>query len=119
MKVALCGIVCALALAASLAQADDADPKLRAVALADLGRLKAAMTSLQFDCGSLPSNMQGLAALLADPGFKGWNGPYLNGALPVDPWKSPYRYTLTKDSYEILSAGPDTKFETPDDLAAK
>lgn len=101
------------------AQADDTDPKHQATALADIARLKAAMANLQFDCGSLPSDSQGLASLLADPGFKGWNGPYLKGALPIDPWKRPYLYKLTKDFYEIRSSGPDTKFDTADDILPK
>src|SRR5687768_2421955 len=94
---------------------EDSEPVRKAKALVDIGQLKAAMSNLQFDCGSLPSDAQGLGALLADPGFKGWNGPYLK-TLPSDPWKTAYRYKLTKDFYEIRSAGPDAKFDTADDI---
>lgn len=106
----------ALACAADATAAEPTPAQQQAAALADIGRLMAAMGYLQADCGGLPSDMQGLGALLADPGFKGWNGPYIQGKLPVDPWKSPYRYQLTKDDYELRSAGPDQKFGTADDI---
>lgn len=96
--------------------AEESDAAKKQRALGDLSQLATAMGYLQADCGCLPSDAQGLASLLSDPGFKGWNGPYIRGALPSDPWRSPYRYRLTKDFYEIRSAGPDAKFDTSDDL---
>ena len=107
-----------LSCSASCAAEEDSEPVRKAKALVDIGQLASAMSALQFDCGSLPSDMQGLGSLLADPGFKGWNGPYIK-ALPNDPWKNAYRYKLTKDFYEIRSAGPDAKFDTADDVAPK
>lgn len=101
----------------AVAAAEESETKKRDHALAELAQLKTAMGYLQADCGCLPSDAQGLVSLLSDPGFKGWNGPYIKGAVPSDPWKSPYRYRLTKDFYEIRSAGPDAKFDTSDDLA--
>ena len=118
MKASLFGIVLSVALLGVVARADDVDPKLKDSARSDIGQLLSAMSALQFDCGSLPSDAQGLNALLADPGFKGWNGPYIK-ALPNDPWKTAYRYKLTKDFYEIRSAGPDAKFDTADDITPK
>ena len=97
-------------------RAEETDASRKATALAHMKQLATAMGYLQADCGELPTDQQGLGSLLADPGFKGWNGPYIQGALPLDPWKSSYRYRLTKDYYELRSAGPDQKFDTADDI---
>jgi type II secretory pathway pseudopilin PulG len=107
-------IAMALLASPSITRADEAADK--ATALANIGQLTAAMSNFQADCGELPVDSQGLNALLADPGFKGWNGPYAEASLLVDPWKMAYRYQLTKGSYEIRSAGPDKKFNTGDDV---
>jgi len=37
----------------------------------------------------------------------GWNGPYLKGGLPNDPWGKAYRYQLTGGAVEIVSLGAD------------
>lgn len=102
---------------ASAALAEEATPAQTAAAQADLQRFVAALTVFQADCGELPSDRAGLGALLVNPCLKGWNGPYLPAPLPSDPWKSPYRYRLTKDDfYEVRSAGADKKFDTADDI---
>jgi general secretion pathway protein G len=39
-----------------------------------------------------------------------WNGPYLQGAIPPDPWGSKYQYQAPGPNgrdYEILSYGRD------------
>jgi type II secretion system protein G len=107
-------VVLTLLASPAIARADEAADK--ATALANIGQLTAAMSNFQADCGELPADSQGLNALVADPGFKGWNGPYAQAALLVDPWKTAYRYQLGKGSYEIRSAGPDNKFNTGDDV---
>ena len=38
----------------------------------------------------------------------GWNGPYLKGELPKDPWGNAYRYTNPGNgNFEIVSLGSD------------
>ena len=72
------------------------------------------------DCGVFPSQGQGLAVLLTDPGQTGWKGPYIRGGeLPADPWGTPFRYHLVGAKFSIVSAGPDLKFDTADDRDGK
>jgi len=61
--------------------------------------------------GQFPTTSQGLAALVTQPsGLTRWNGPYLQGAVPNDPWGTAYQYrwpsTLGKD-YDLFSLGKD------------
>lgn len=93
---------------------------MRAVrrARADLASLMTAVLQLKADCGSLPTRTQGLQSLLADPGIPGWKGPYAKSAMRTDPWGKEYRYVFTNATSKarIVSAGPDTRFETEDDI---
>jgi general secretion pathway protein G len=76
------------------------------------------------DCGSFPSEKDGLQALLKDPGVAGWQGPYIRDArMPTDDWGIPFRYSLVSGSGSnatvspmITSAGFDHKFGTKDDM---
>jgi general secretion pathway protein G len=61
--------------------------------------------------GRYPSSAEGLDALVKAPGNEPrWRGPYLQDAIPVDPWGSPYQYRLPSargKDYDILSLGRD------------
>ena len=64
----------------------------------------------KLDVGRYPTNAEGLQALVTKPGAAGgWNGPYLKGSLPNDPWGNPYRYANPgpNGGLEILSLGAD------------
>lgn len=56
--------------------------------------LEAALETMRLDIGRLPTQQEGLALLTeADPAqTPGWSGPYLEKALPADPWARPYVY---------------------------
>lgn len=54
--------------------------------------LMTTMNSYRLDVGDFPSQSEGLAALMADPGVDGWDGPYLAKPIPKDPWKRDYNY---------------------------
>lgn len=56
--------------------------------------LEAAVETMRLDIGRLPTEQEGLALLMeADPQtVSGWYGPYLDKALPADPWGRPYIY---------------------------
>ncbi|MEZ5277728.1 MAG: type II secretion system major pseudopilin GspG [Opitutaceae bacterium] len=86
--------------------------------------MKAPLTSYRIHTGSYPTTSQGLQALITAPdGASGrWKGPYIEtkgGALPTDPWGSPYQYrypgTRNPDGYDLFSLGPD-KQESADDI---
>lgn len=56
--------------------------------------LEAALETMRLDIGRLPTEQEGLALLMqANPEqVPGWSGPYLDKALPSDPWARPYLY---------------------------
>lgn len=61
--------------------------------------LRAALQSYYVDCGSFPTEEQGLQALwkkpTAFPVPEDWKGPYIDKALPKDAWGEEYRYALS------------------------
>jgi len=89
-----------------LGQLGGAKSKTAAVQIADLDK---ALELYKLDVGRFPSTEEGLQALVQKPGTVagGWNGPYLKGGLPNDPWGKPYRYQLTGGAVEIVSLGAD------------
>ncbi len=69
-----------------------------------------ALDTYRLDTGHFPTNEQGLGALLSRPsGESRWNGPYLQKAIPLDPWGKPYAYRTPAENkdYEIRSFGKD------------
>jgi general secretion pathway protein G len=62
--------------------------------------LKTALDTMRLDLGRYPTQEEGLAALVTAPsGATNWQGPYLDSAVPNDPWGRPYLY--------VPSANPD------------
>ncbi|MCR4940856.1 MAG: type II secretion system major pseudopilin GspG [Treponemataceae bacterium] len=73
-----------------------------------------ALQSYYLDCGSYPSDEQGLAALwekpLLYPVPAGWRGPYVDREIQKDPWGKPFIYSSRKNRnlpFTILSLGSD------------
>jgi len=90
-----------------LNQIGGAKSKTAAVQIADLDK---AMELFKLDVGRFPTTEEGLAALMTRPPSitAGWNGPYLKGSVPADPWGRPYQYKLgSNGAVEILSLGAD------------
>ena len=76
--------------------------------------LKGALLTYRLDIGRFPSTSEGLAALMAPPADAAefWNGPYLDDELPLDPWRTPYRYEFPADNlqgYALYSLGADAQ----------
>jgi general secretion pathway protein G len=87
-----------------LGQLGGAKSKTAAVQIADFEK---SLDLFRLDVGRFPTTEEGLNALATRPGnVANWNGPYLRGTLPVDPWGNPYRYT-SNGAYEIVSLGAD------------
>lgn len=77
----------------------------------DFEKLAAAVEKFKAKTQSLPSAQN--IAELNDVLYPA----YLPGILRVDPWSTEYDFHLnSKDSYTIVSAGPDRKFGTADDM---
>ena len=76
----------------------------------------------QADMGRLPTTHEQLACLLEAPsGATNWQGPYFR-EIPLDPWGRSYLFRPQPErgpnAYQILSAGPDGRFGTEDDITA-
>lgn len=81
----------------------------------DIAAISSALGMYELDNGILPSDAQGLQALITKPAGSpqpvSWNGPYLaNGYLPKDPWGRDYQYVSPESSgtgtYIVRSLGP-------------
>ncbi len=73
----------------------------KASAKTQISSFQAALQSYYIDCGSFPTQEQGLKALVSKPDLipvpSNWQGPYISSSLPKDPWGEDYVY-LTKNS---------------------
>jgi general secretion pathway protein G len=84
--------------------------------------MKTALTTYKIQMGDYPSTEEGLNALMAAPASKAdrWQGPYIDGKMPLDPWGHPYQYrypgTKNKIGYDLWSMGPDGVDGTDDDI---
>lgn len=77
--------------------------------------LTTALERFREDIGRYPTAEEGLEALVQDPGEEGWTRHYVNLIQP-DPWRTPYRYSITENGPEVRSAGPDRTFDTDEDI---
>ena len=76
-----------------------------------------ALETFKMDNGRYPTEKEGLASLITNPAIPSWNGPYIRPTqIPADPWGTPYRYILTNGVPLVISAGPDMRFGTKDDI---
>lgn len=88
-----------------LSQLGGAKSKTAGVQIADLEK---SLELYKLDVGRFPTTEEGLNALVTKPGSaNGWNGPYLKGGVPNDPWGKAYKYTLNGGNVELLSYGAD------------
>ena len=85
-------------------------------ATAQVKSLRGAVEVFRLDTGRYPTQQEGLAALSKapnDPAIAArWRGPYLDEAVTLDPWKSPYQYSLPGidgQPFALYSYGNDRK----------
>lgn len=78
--------------------------------------LKGALETMRLDIGRFPSELEGLRLLSdapADPQqATRWSGPYLDEAVPADPWGNPYQYSPQASAdyaFTLYSMGADGK----------
>lgn len=84
-----------------------AKSKTAALQIADLEK---SLEVFKLDVGRFPTSDEGLNALVAKPAsVNGWNGPYIKGGLPSDPWGKPYTFSspAANGGIEILTLGAD------------
>jgi general secretion pathway protein G len=70
-----------------------------------------ALDTYRLDTGHYPSTEFGLQALINRPNNETrWSGPYLQKAIPLDPWGQAYQYKSPGENgrdYDITSLGKD------------
>ena len=80
------------------------------IARIQIKELEGALQMFAFDLGRYPNNSEGLEALVSNPGgLEAWKGPYVNHAIPMDPWGKPYMYRCPgahDNEYDLFSYGP-------------
>ncbi len=86
----------------------------QAVAKSQIEGFAKALHTYRIDVGQYPSTQEGLEALMHPPAdsalARKWNGPYLEKAVPADPWAHPYIYRSPgsqEQDIEIISLGKD------------
>jgi general secretion pathway protein G len=80
------------------------------VAQAQINAFEKALDTYRLDVGRYPSTEQGLGALVVRPQNEAkWNGPYLQKAIPSDPWGKPYQYKAPGEhgEFDLWSFGKD------------
>jgi general secretion pathway protein G len=77
--------------------------------------LRGAIETYRLDVGALPAANEGLEALVKAPSDAirpRWKGPYLDDAIPLDPWGNKYQYAVPGAEgrpYALYSLGADGK----------
>src|ERR1700743_2373041 len=88
--IAILGLLIGLVAPAVLRQLGNARTS---IAKQSIERIGSVLDMYKLDAGGYPSTDQGLRALVERPtGTNNWNGPYVKGAEPVDPWNHSYIY---------------------------
>lgn len=77
---------------------------------------KGTLETMRLDIGRFPAEAEGLAMLNTPPADEKlktrWRGPYLDEAVPPDPWGNPYQYSLPGSGgqpFALYSLGADGK----------
>jgi general secretion pathway protein G len=78
--------------------------------------LRGAVENIRLDIGRYPTADEGLSLLMKAPSDAAlaarWRGPYLDDALPADPWGNPYQYAIPgagDQPFALYSFGSDGK----------
>lgn len=76
--------------------------------------IRGALHAHRLDMGRFPSASEGLQGLMRAPNdakqAQFWQGPYLDGEVPVDPWNRDYYYDLQssdREGFTLYSLGAD------------
>ena len=79
-------------------------------AQAQIQMLATALDLYHLDVGRYPTDEEGLKSLYAKPeSLSAWSGPYLDKAVPKDPWARDYVYKCPGEHgpYDLYSLGAD------------
>jgi general secretion pathway protein G len=106
--IAILGLLIGLVAPAALRQLGNARIS---VAKQSIERIGSVLDMYKLDVGTYPTTDQGLGALVEQPtGVTTWNGPYVKGSVPVDPWNHQYVYRDPSNraghDFDLCSEGP-------------
>src|ERR1700733_7313209 len=106
--IAILGLLIGLVAPAVLRQLGNARTS---VAKQSIERIASILDMYKLDVGSYPTTEQGLRALVERPtDVSNWNGPYVKGGVPIDPWNHPFVYRDPSDraghDFDLCSKGP-------------
>jgi general secretion pathway protein G len=106
--IAILGLLIGLVAPAALRQLGSARTS---VARQSIERITSILDMYKLDVGSYPTTEQGLRALVDRPSdVSNWNGTYVKGGVPVDPWNHPYVYrepsARAGHDFDLCSEGP-------------
>lgn len=79
-------------------------------AAVDIRSIQSALALFKTDTGRFPTTAEGLQALVANPGLKGFDPDGYLERVPADPWGHPYIYIspgLHSKDYDLESLGKD------------
>ncbi len=83
------------------------------IARSKMAIIEGALEQFAINCGRLPTDEEGLDALLIPPPEleETWGSKYLKDSQIIDPWDNPYIYVLegviNTGSYDLISLGAD------------
>lgn len=87
-------------------------------AQSQISAFQLALDAYEVDTGSYPRELQ---SLVNEPsGVRGWQGPYLQKGIPLDPWGNEYVYrypgSQNPGGYDLMSPGPSGRAGDGDDI---
>lgn len=69
--------------------------------------IRGSLQTLRLDIGRLPTQEEGLKILVQKPTDERiaqfWEGPYIDGGVPLDPWNREYVYQAVPSEFEPFS----------------
>jgi general secretion pathway protein G len=86
-----------------------------------ISTFRTALDAYEVDMGNYPKGKDGLKELVEQPrNVKNWRGPYLQSAIPKDPWGNDYIYECpgkhNPSTYDVMSMGKDGRVGGDDDV---
>jgi general secretion pathway protein G len=84
---------------------NQADSARQDAARSQISSLGSALDAYRLDVGQYPDSLEGLVRNTSSRST--WNGPYLRGNVPNDPWGNPYIYQSTGRDFTLISYGAD------------
>jgi len=83
-----------------------------------IANISAALKYYEIDNASYPGSLNALFEQPANT--PNWHGPYLEKGIPKDPWGNDYLYDYpgkhNPGGFDLISAGPDSRTGTEDDI---